>query len=120
MRRRSFLTLTAGAFFALAGSAAAHAMLSRAEPAVGATLRGPVTAVRLRFSERIEPALCRITLEAADGSSIAAHDLTAEEGGRVLAGQIPALAAGAYRVRWRAVSVDTHVTEGDYVFTLAP
>jgi methionine-rich copper-binding protein CopC len=120
MKRRSFFALTAGAFFALAGSAAAHAMLSRAEPAVGATVRGPVTAVRLRFSERIEPALCRITLETANGHSIAAHDLTAEESGRVLVGQTPPLAAGTYRVRWRAVSVDTHVTEGDYVFTVAP
>jgi len=28
------------------------------------------------------------------------------------------LSAGNYEVRWRAVSVDTHVTEGAYHFTI--
>ena len=28
--------------------------------------------------------------------------------------------AGVYVVRWRVVSVDTHVTEGDFSFTVRP
>ncbi|HXU67333.1 MAG TPA: copper resistance protein CopC [Casimicrobiaceae bacterium] len=37
----------------------------------------------------------------------------------VLAVSVPALAPGTYRVVWRVVSVDTHVTEGDFTFDIA-
>jgi methionine-rich copper-binding protein CopC len=30
------------------------------------------------------------------------------------------LTQGVYTVTWRAVSVDTHVTTGDFKFTVAP
>jgi methionine-rich copper-binding protein CopC len=30
------------------------------------------------------------------------------------------LTPGVYTVTWRAVSVDTHVTTGDFKFTVAP
>jgi copper resistance protein C len=30
------------------------------------------------------------------------------------------LAPGSYKVIWRVLSVDTHVTEGDYKFRVAP
>jgi len=29
------------------------------------------------------------------------------------------LAPGTYRVKWRVLSVDTHVTEGDFTFRVA-
>ena len=33
---------------------------------------------------------------------------------------VPQLTAGTYRVTWRVLSVDTHVTEGDFTFDVAP
>jgi methionine-rich copper-binding protein CopC len=33
---------------------------------------------------------------------------------------LPSLAPGTYRVTWRVLSVDTHVTEGDFTFEVAP
>ena len=33
---------------------------------------------------------------------------------------VPPLAAGKYRVTWRVLSVDTHVTEGDFDFDVVP
>lgn len=33
---------------------------------------------------------------------------------------IPALAPGAYKVIWRVLSVDSHVTEGDFPFRVSP
>jgi methionine-rich copper-binding protein CopC len=95
-------------------------MLAHAEPAVGATVRGPVTVVRLRFTERVEPALCRVTL-VHDGRETALTHLETDHDTRVLVAFIPdALAPGLYSVRWRAVSLDAHTTEGGYDFTLAP
>lgn len=119
MRRREFLIVSAAAFAALTSPASAHAMLAHAEPAVGATVRGDITALRLRFTERIEPALCRLVL-VHDGRETALAGLAAEGDGRILAAHVARLAAGAYTVRWRAVSVDTHVTEGDYTFAVTP
>jgi methionine-rich copper-binding protein CopC len=119
-RRHLILGLTASALFALATPAFAHALLARAEPAVGATVHGQITALRLRFSERIEPTLCRVTLTDAAGHTVPVIDIAAEGDGRILAAHVPTLAVGVYHVRWHAVSVDTHITEGDYSFTIAP
>ena len=33
---------------------------------------------------------------------------------------VPQLAPGTYRVTWRAVSVDTHVSKGEFTFDVAP
>ena len=33
---------------------------------------------------------------------------------------LPQLAPGTYRVAWRVLSVDTHVTEGDFSFDVVP
>ncbi|HVV33102.1 MAG TPA: copper resistance protein CopC [Vitreimonas sp.] len=119
--RRHFGLLLASAFFALATPAFAHALLARAEPAVGATVHGQITTLRMRFTERIEPTLCRVTLVDAANHDIPVAALAAEGDGRILAAHITTpLAPGIYHVCWRAVSVDTHITEGDYSFTLAP
>jgi methionine-rich copper-binding protein CopC len=32
---------------------------------------------------------------------------------------LPLLTPGVYRVYWKALSKDTHVTEGDFYFTIA-
>ncbi|MFT3727708.1 MAG: copper resistance protein CopC [Terricaulis sp.] len=112
--------LAASAFCALAGTASAHAILSRAAPAVGATVHAPVTALHLRFTERVEPTLCRVTLTDAAHHTIAVTNLTAEGDGRILGGQVASLAPGVYHVVWHAVSIDTHITEGDYTFIVTP
>jgi hypothetical protein len=33
---------------------------------------------------------------------------------------LPPLPPGTYRVYWRVLSADTHVTEGDFSFVVAP
>ena len=38
----------------------------------------------------------------------------------ILRASLKPLAAGTYKVVWRVVSVDTHVTNGDFRFTMAP
>ena len=39
---------------------------------------------------------------------------------RLLQIDLTPLPSGTYRVKWRAVSVDTHATEGDFNFTVKP
>jgi methionine-rich copper-binding protein CopC len=105
----------------VASAASAHAFLEHAEPAVGSTVHAAPAHVRLWFSERLEPAFSSAQIEDASGRRIDTS------GGKVDASDptlleiaAPPLAPGRYRVKWRVLSVDTHVTQGDFTFTLAP
>lgn len=100
--------------------AAAHAFLDRATPAVGSTVHASPATVRLAFSEALEPAFSRVHVEDAAGKAVDAGDGRVDAADRtMLAVDVPPLPPGTYRVRWRVVSIDTHVTEGDYTFTIA-
>ncbi len=101
--------------------ASAHAMLERANPMVGAIVRAAPGAISLRFSEAVEPALCTVSLSRNDGTGVPLAAFVASDHGRVLGASVRgAMAPGIYRVHWRVVSVDTHVTQGDFSFTIAP
>ena len=39
---------------------------------------------------------------------------------KVLHVSLPKLAPGTYRVKWRVLSVDTHVSEGEFTIDVAP
>ena len=96
-----------------------HAMLERAEPAVGSTIEEAPTMVRLHFSERLEPAFSALRVEDAAGKTVDRGDTRVDpDDSVVLEVSLPDLPHGKYRVIWRAVSVDTHVTEGDFTFTV--
>ena len=98
--------------------AQAHALLDRAQPRVGSTVATAPTELRLRFSEAAEPSFSRITLAKKDGETIALDPVVRDpDDERTLVVPIPvALAPGTYRVSWRAVSRDTHITTGDFSF----
>ena len=120
MKRRALLGAAAGAFVAFAIPAAAHAMLESAAPRVGATVSAAPPELQLRFSEVVVPSLSRVTLSDSRGVRVALGDLcSAPNSRRVLCAPLPPhLAAGAYRVRWRVVSADSHVTQGEFTFTI--
>ena len=115
-------TLPLVLLLAVAGQAAAHAMLERATPPVGSVVRVAPTSLRLRFSEAVEPAFSRVTLTTAGNTAIPAGPLTVDPGDdrELVLSLGPPLAAGVYRVTWRVVSRDTHTTEGDFTFEVAP
>jgi methionine-rich copper-binding protein CopC len=106
---------------AIPAVASAHAFLDRADPPVGGTVAAPPAAIRLSFSETIEPAFSGIELTTADGRAVptgrAALDLA---NARALVLPLPRLPPGRYKVHWHVVSVDTHPTEGDYSFEIRP
>jgi methionine-rich copper-binding protein CopC len=113
--------LLAGALLcAGAGSARAHAFLDRASPAVGSTVHTPPTEVRIQYTEELEPAYSTAHVEDASGAtvSMAAHVDKSEPS--VLIVPLGALKPGRYKVIWKVLSVDTHVTNGTFTFTVAP
>jgi methionine-rich copper-binding protein CopC len=101
-------------------SAWAHAFIDHAEPAVGSRLASPPTVVRIWFTERLEPALSKIQVFDNQGSEVDKRDTKVDRTNRQLLGvSLPVIKAGKYRVSWRVVSVDTHVTNGSFEFEVA-
>ncbi|MGB0084280.1 MAG: copper homeostasis periplasmic binding protein CopC [Rhodomicrobiaceae bacterium] len=104
-----------------AGSAAAHAMLQYAVPGVGSTVKTSPKLIRLKFSEGVEAALCRVTVTGS-GSAVLTGSLRtqANDKSTLIVTMVGALKPGVYKVAWSAVSVDTHHTEGSFSFTVRP
>jgi hypothetical protein len=95
----------------------AHAFLMEAEPAVGSTVQASPNEVRIRFTENIEPAFSSIKVFDASGKEVDKRDVHLDRSDRALLDvSLPHLGAGIYKVVWRVVSVDTHVTNGNFTF----
>jgi hypothetical protein len=121
--KRFVSTLIAGAAsLLLAAPAYAHAMLDHAVPKVGSTVRSAPGEIRLEFSEGVEAVLSRIKLTRLTGETIPlGQPATSPNDKSVLSAALLAtLEPGTYQVTWRVVSVDTHVSQGDYRFTVQP
>lgn len=113
--------LAAGALLCAGGPALAHAFLDHAIPAVGSTVHQPPAEIRVWFTEELEPAFSTIKLADAGGAAVATSAAHVDDNDKkLLVLPLPALAPGSYRVMWRVVSVDTHVTEGSFRFQVAP
>jgi hypothetical protein len=103
-----------------AGVAWSHAFLERAEPRVGSTVKVAPSQVRVWFTEALEPAFSTLEVVNQSGDRV---DLgpARVDAARPAVLQVPLkpLAPGTYRVTWRVLSVDTHVTEGDFTFRVS-
>jgi methionine-rich copper-binding protein CopC len=105
---------------AIAPLAAAHAFLDQASPRVGSTTRSPPQ-VTLRFTEELEAAFSSVRVLDEEGRQVDRQDKQLDPADRtVMRVSLPPLEPGTYRVVWRVLSVDTHVTEGDFTFVVAP
>ncbi len=99
-------------------SADAHAMLERAQPGVGSTVDSPST-IELDFSEGVVPSFSGISLEDDTGRAVSLGRPANGSGQASLVVSVPGvLRPGSYKVRWHAVSVDTHRTQGSFGFAV--
>jgi methionine-rich copper-binding protein CopC len=96
--------------------ASAHAMLEHANPPVGGSVATSPKQLELSFSEAVVPHFCDVQVADPSGRAVQTGALATASGGRVLIVPLPPLAPGEYTVRWQAVSVDTHRTEGRFGF----
>jgi len=95
----------------------AHAFLQRAEPAVGSTVQRPPSEVRIWFTEHVEPAFSAVQVFTAGGKEIDKRDVHLDRSNLALLHvSLPPLPPGIYKVEWRAVSVDSHLTKGNFTF----
>jgi hypothetical protein len=100
-------------------AAGGHAVLIRAAPPARSTLRVAPPRAQLWFSERLEPVYSTVSVWTNDVQVDGRDVQVAREDGRSLSVSLPPLDGGVYRVRYRVLSVDGHVVEGTYSFSIA-
>jgi methionine-rich copper-binding protein CopC len=105
----------------LATIAGAHAFLDHATPAVGSTVHGPPAQLKVWFTQNLEGAFSTVLVSDRSGKQVDNGDAQLDPAdSTLLQVSLPKLVPGTYKVHWRVLSVDTHVTEGDFTFDVAP
>jgi copper resistance protein C len=103
----------------LPGPTLAHSLLVRSQPERRAAVARPPEEVRLWFSEPIEPAYARLSVWDAEGKQVDAGDAAVDPADpTTLAVRTPGLRAGRYTVRYRVLSVDGHIVEASFDFSV--
>jgi methionine-rich copper-binding protein CopC len=104
------------AIFALAGAApaSAHARLVESFASAQPSVSKPPHSIKLLFSGKADAHYSTVSLEREDGTALAAHTQARAE--RRLELPAPPLTSGRYRVRYRVLSTDGHITEGQLDF----
>jgi len=100
--------------------AQAHAFPDTSVPSVGSTLRAAPAQVQMTFTEDLEAAFSTLRVEDAQGKQVDRNDTGVGPNPKLMHVSLPQLPPGAYQVIWRVLSVDGHVTDGKYKFTIAP
>ena len=100
-------------------SAVAHARLERTAPVAGSTVHASPPQLKLWFTERLEPAFSKVQVFDRNGKQVDKGDPGVDRvDAKLLQVSLPTLAPGTYRVKWRVLSVDTHVSKGDFTFNV--
>lgn len=96
-----------------------HAFPVRSEPRVGWTVTSAPSKVIIWFDGELEPAFSVIGVyNSAKQQVDKSNSRVTGSDGSVLEVDLPVLASGSYRVYWKVLSKDTHVTEGDFSFSI--
>ncbi|HEY7040919.1 MAG TPA: copper resistance CopC family protein [Methylomirabilota bacterium] len=101
------------------GPARAHAVLVRSAPSHRAVLGQAPERVDLWFNERLEPAYSTVTIWNDAGRQVDERDATvAADDPRRLTVTFATRAAGQYTVKYRVLSVDGHIVDSLFTFTV--
>ena len=104
-----------------ATTAFAHAFLDHAVPGVGMTVSGPVREIRLYFTQGVVTAFSHVHVASDAGAVIPTGKLVNAPSDQqtVIVRLGRALGPGGYSLTWQVTSVDTHVTQGTFHFTVS-
>jgi copper resistance protein C len=119
MRMSPLLLLVAGYLLLVAPAVWAHAYLVKSVPAQRAVLYRAPARIQLWFNERLESGFSSLSIRDADGKQIeiGKSEVTADDPKR-LSATIKPLPAGRYFVKFRVLSVDGHIAEDQFPFTI--
>ncbi|MBM3654267.1 MAG: copper resistance protein CopC [Alphaproteobacteria bacterium] len=101
-----------------ATTALAHSFLVDATPSSKEHVATPPKTIKLKFGGGIEPPYSKISIETPDGKVLSEGNVGVPGKPRELTANAPDLAPGKYIVRYRVLSSDGHIVEGNYEFTV--
>jgi hypothetical protein len=116
--RIAAVALACGALSLSVRPALAHSFLVEATPSSKDHVATPPKTVKLRFGGGVEPPYSKLTIETPDGKVLAEGAVGKPDKPRELSVDAPELAPGRYIVRYRVLSTDGHIVEGNYEFTV--
>jgi methionine-rich copper-binding protein CopC len=97
----------------------AHAYLVKSSPARRAMLSNAPERVVLWFNERLEAQFSQLSVWNAERQQVDGGDVqVGPDDGKKLSVGVPTLTPGAYTVKYRVLSVDGHVVEAEFPFTI--
>jgi copper resistance protein C len=115
--RAALRLFCAGAIaLAVSAPARAHSFLVEATPSSKDHVSTSPKVVKLRFGGGVEPKYSKLTVESAEGKVLGEGSIGVPEKPRELSMEAPELAPGKYVVRYRVLSTDGHIVEGNYEF----
>lgn len=95
----------------------AHAILRESTPALNSTVQGPDLDVSMRFNVRIDGTRSRVLLVAPDGTSTALA-LAKQSNDAILQTHATGLKSGVYKLQWKVLASDGHMSSGVIPFTV--
>ncbi|MGH7871793.1 MAG: copper resistance CopC family protein [Candidatus Binatia bacterium] len=97
----------------------AHAYLVKSVPAQRAMLYHAPAKIQLWFNERLEPRYSSLTLSRAEGSIVEIGKVAVSaEDPKQLTAALALLPAGRYVIKYRVLSVDGHIVQDQFPFTV--
>lgn len=99
--------------------ASAHSFPEQETPSAGQRLSAPPSEVTIKFDAPIEKVFAKLEVIGADGKPETTGSPEVDSGAVTLSVKVAALKPGDYTVKWGVVCIDSHHTEGSYVFTVA-
>lgn len=92
----------------------AHAHLDHASPPVGGSVQSAPHELTITFTQDLEPVFSTIEVTGPKGERL--DQGKPQISGNTMRIEIKDAGQGTYHVRWQALSVDTHKTQGTYSF----
>ena len=112
--------LTLSTALALSSLAYSHAFPIRSEPRVGWTIASPPSRVTIWFDGELEPAFSTITVYNSAKQQVDKGNSHLDPSNpTILQVDLSSIGPGLYHVYWKVLAKDTHITEGDFSFTVS-
>lgn len=99
----------------------AHAIMVKSQPEQNATLTISPKQIDVWFNDKVGGEYKAVAVIDSKGNRVDNKDVQQEilDGSHIYC-SIPALTADTYTVRYRVVSIDTHIVTGKFQFTIKP
>jgi methionine-rich copper-binding protein CopC len=89
----------------------------QSKPTTNSTVKGPVVPIWLRFNVRVDGKRSHLQLVASDGSTIEVP-APKQSSPDVLESSVSGLKPGTYKLQWRVLAADGHMSNGVVDFTV--